>query len=219
MNSVQGSTVKPLLSGTSIKRTPSRVPKLTSHISLYNEPLLSRHLSGRGHLNKLYLANFYCLKPLYGGYRTKLTKQQYWITSLKYKICLALSAFILNLRKCKCPVFMMQYLLAKKFGTFQILPLHVRIVSNLLTMAYGSDLTRVCAFRFAETTPQFKSEEVTSPENRNISLQLAVRALDKQRAPANVSVSIIKGLYYVEESRLMKFNCTHSYPRLVKYLQ
>ncbi|XP_067044670.1 uncharacterized protein [Acropora muricata] len=43
------------------------------------------------------------------------------------------------------------------------------------------------------TTPQFESKEVTYPENRNISVQLAVRALDKQRAPANVSVSIIKG--------------------------
>ncbi|XP_067044679.1 uncharacterized protein [Acropora muricata] len=44
-----------------------------------------------------------------------------------------------------------------------------------------------------ETTPQFESEEVTSPENRNISIQLDFSALDKQRAPANVSVSIIKG--------------------------
>ncbi|XP_067053159.1 uncharacterized protein [Acropora muricata] len=43
------------------------------------------------------------------------------------------------------------------------------------------------------TTPQFESKEVTYPENRNISVQLAVRALDRQRAPANVSVSIIKG--------------------------
>ena len=40
-------TVKPLLSGPpikwtpSIKRTLSRVPKLTSYISLYNEPLFS----------------------------------------------------------------------------------------------------------------------------------------------------------------------------------
>ena len=40
-------TVKPLLSGPPIKRTPSikrtlsRVPKLTSYISLYNEPLFS----------------------------------------------------------------------------------------------------------------------------------------------------------------------------------
>jgi len=55
-------TVKPLLSGPLIKRTPSikrtlsLVPKLTSYISLYNVPLLS----GRRHLNKLYLANFYC---------------------------------------------------------------------------------------------------------------------------------------------------------------
>ena len=37
-------TVKPLLSGPSIKRTPSRVPKLTSYISLHNEPLFSGHL-------------------------------------------------------------------------------------------------------------------------------------------------------------------------------
>ncbi|XP_015755007.1 PREDICTED: uncharacterized protein LOC107334576 isoform X2 [Acropora digitifera] len=44
-----------------------------------------------------------------------------------------------------------------------------------------------------ETNPQFESKEVTSPENSNISLQLAVLALDKQRGPANVSVSIIKG--------------------------
>ncbi|XP_074616069.1 uncharacterized protein LOC141875640 isoform X2 [Acropora palmata] len=44
-----------------------------------------------------------------------------------------------------------------------------------------------------ETNPQFESKEVTSPENSNISLQLAVLALDKQRGPANVSVLIIKG--------------------------
>ena len=43
-------TVKPLLSGPPIKRTPSmkrtlsRVPKLTSYISLYNEPLFGGHL-------------------------------------------------------------------------------------------------------------------------------------------------------------------------------
>ena len=37
-------TVKPLLSGPPIKRTPSRVPKLTSYISLYNQPLFSGHL-------------------------------------------------------------------------------------------------------------------------------------------------------------------------------
>ena len=43
-------TVKPLLSEHAIKRTLSRVPKLTSYISLYNEPLFSGHLlSGRGH--------------------------------------------------------------------------------------------------------------------------------------------------------------------------
>ena len=43
-------TVKPLLSGPpimwtpSIKQTLSRVRKLSSYISLYNEPLFSRHL-------------------------------------------------------------------------------------------------------------------------------------------------------------------------------
>ena len=43
-------TVKPLLSGPPIKRTPSikrilcRVPNLMSYISLYNEPLFSGHL-------------------------------------------------------------------------------------------------------------------------------------------------------------------------------
>jgi len=43
-------TVKPLLSGPPIKRTPSikgtlsLVPKLTCYISLYNEPLFSGHL-------------------------------------------------------------------------------------------------------------------------------------------------------------------------------
>ena len=43
-------TVKPLLSGPPIKRTPSikrtlsRVPKLSSYISLYNEPLFNGHL-------------------------------------------------------------------------------------------------------------------------------------------------------------------------------
>ena len=43
-------TVKPLLSGPPIKRTPSikgtlsRVLKLTSYTSLYNEPLFSRHI-------------------------------------------------------------------------------------------------------------------------------------------------------------------------------
>ena len=43
-------TVKPLLSGPSIKRTPStkrtlsQVAKLTSYIFLYNEPLFSGHL-------------------------------------------------------------------------------------------------------------------------------------------------------------------------------
>ena len=42
--------VKPLLSGPPIKRTPSikrtlsRVPKLTSYIFLYKEPLFSGHL-------------------------------------------------------------------------------------------------------------------------------------------------------------------------------
>ena len=34
-------TVKPLLSGPPIKRTLSGVPKLTSFILLYNEPLFS----------------------------------------------------------------------------------------------------------------------------------------------------------------------------------
>ena len=61
-------------------------------------------------------------------------------------------------------------------------------------------LVFVC-FGFVETTPQFESKEVTSQENENISLQLAVSALDRQRAPANVSVSIIKGLFLVKESR------------------
>ena len=43
-------TVKPLLSGPPIKWTPSikqtlsQVPRSTSYISLYNEPLFSRHL-------------------------------------------------------------------------------------------------------------------------------------------------------------------------------
>ena len=37
--------VKPLLRGPPIKRKPCRVPKLTSYISLYNEPLFSE----RGH--------------------------------------------------------------------------------------------------------------------------------------------------------------------------
>ena len=37
-------TVKPLLTGPPIKRTLSRVPKLTSYISLYNEPLFRGHL-------------------------------------------------------------------------------------------------------------------------------------------------------------------------------
>ena len=43
-------TVKPLLSGPPIKRTPSikwtlsQVLKLTSYISLYNDPLFSKHL-------------------------------------------------------------------------------------------------------------------------------------------------------------------------------
>ena len=37
-------TVKPLLSGLPIKRTLSRVPKLTSYVSLYNEPLFRGHL-------------------------------------------------------------------------------------------------------------------------------------------------------------------------------
>ena len=37
-------TVKPVLSGPPIKRTPSCVPKRTSDISLYNEPLSSGHL-------------------------------------------------------------------------------------------------------------------------------------------------------------------------------
>ena len=36
-------TVKPLLSGHSIKRTPSNGHQLTSYISLYNEPLFSEH--------------------------------------------------------------------------------------------------------------------------------------------------------------------------------
>ena len=38
-------------SETSIKRTLSQVPKLTSYISLYNEPPIQRIplLSGRGH--------------------------------------------------------------------------------------------------------------------------------------------------------------------------
>ena len=36
-------TVKPLLSGPSIKRALSRVPKLTSYISPYNKPLFSGH--------------------------------------------------------------------------------------------------------------------------------------------------------------------------------
>ena len=48
--------MKPLLRGPPIKRTLSRVPKLTCYISLYNEPLFS----GRGHYkNKVYLADFY----------------------------------------------------------------------------------------------------------------------------------------------------------------
>ena len=43
-------TVKPLLIGPPIKRTPSikqtlsQVPKLTFYISLYNEPLFNRHI-------------------------------------------------------------------------------------------------------------------------------------------------------------------------------
>ena len=39
----------------------------------YNEPLFSGLLSGCGHKNKLYLANFYCLKPLLSEHRTELT--------------------------------------------------------------------------------------------------------------------------------------------------
>ena len=47
---VKLSAVKPILSGPPIKQTPSIkqtlnwVPKLTSHISLYNKPLFSGHL-------------------------------------------------------------------------------------------------------------------------------------------------------------------------------
>ena len=61
--SAASSTMKPLLSGPPIKRTPSikrtlsRVPKRTSDISLYNEPLFSGHLQ----------------KPLLSGHRTELT--------------------------------------------------------------------------------------------------------------------------------------------------
>ena len=47
---VKLSAVKPILSGPPIKRTPSIkqilnwVPKLMSHISLYNKPLISGYL-------------------------------------------------------------------------------------------------------------------------------------------------------------------------------
>ncbi|XP_068682491.1 uncharacterized protein [Montipora foliosa] len=44
-----------------------------------------------------------------------------------------------------------------------------------------------------DTTPTFLSEEVTSPEGRNISLQLRFSALDKQRTLANVSILITEG--------------------------
>ena len=41
---VKLSAVKPILSGPPIKQTLNWVPKLTSHISLYNKPLFSGHL-------------------------------------------------------------------------------------------------------------------------------------------------------------------------------
>ncbi|XP_068730841.1 uncharacterized protein [Montipora capricornis] len=44
-----------------------------------------------------------------------------------------------------------------------------------------------------DTTPTFLSEEVTSPEGRNISLQLTFRAYDKQQTRANVSILITEG--------------------------
>ena len=43
-NVCQASLEAAKYSETSIKRTLSRVPKLTSYISLYNEPLFSGHL-------------------------------------------------------------------------------------------------------------------------------------------------------------------------------
>ena len=51
-NNNNNNTVKPLLSGPSIKRTLGLVPKLTSYISLQIKPLFSGHLhvlSGRKH--------------------------------------------------------------------------------------------------------------------------------------------------------------------------
>ena len=62
----------------------------------------------------------------------------------------------------------------------------------LLHTQFGN-LKCVSFFFFVDTSPQFGNEELTSPEDRNISLQLTFSALDKHRLPANVSFVIGEG--------------------------
>ena len=46
---------------------------------------------------------------------------------------------------------------------------------------------------FVDTSPQFENQVVTAPENSNVSIELNVRALNKRRRPADVSVMVVKG--------------------------
>ena len=46
---------------------------------------------------------------------------------------------------------------------------------------------------FVDTSPQFENQVLTAPENRNVSIELNVSALNKRRRPADVFIMIVKG--------------------------
>ena len=56
---------------------------------------------------------------------------------------------------------------------------------------------------FVDTSPQFENQVLTAPENRNVSIELNVSALNKRRRPADVFIMIVKG--FIKQIYLINF--------------
>lgn len=46
---------------------------------------------------------------------------------------------------------------------------------------------------FVDTSPQFENQVLTAPENKDVSIELNVSALNQRRRPADVFIMIVKG--------------------------
>ena len=56
---------------------------------------------------------------------------------------------------------------------------------------------------FVDSSPQFENQVLTAPENRNVSIELNVSALNKRRKPADVFIMIVKG--FIKQIYLINF--------------